>query len=453
MKNLWNTYKTTIYRNCTVLSISQNSVYYWKNQLFAATVTFLIPMSIIVLVPGIYMAYKFSVTGMILSDFITLATILAVAFVPGISVFLRKLLFNGALYTTSVVMLHYLGSNGPGLLYMFAITIFVLVSLDQQYGYLTLMLNTLICIYFGLALYYGFASSILLNEYQLDSWIAVSSNLVFLSGIAVFLIPKLFNGLQSAFEEQEQLKDKLEDSVENLNTKNEELEQFAYTISHDLKEPLRMVRSFMELLKKKYEGKLDRKAHEYIHYAVDGAQRMGNNIDDLLEYSRIGRKYTTVELTDLNSLVGGILKNLKPDIEESKAEISIGNLPTLHVVPVTMKIFFQNLLANALKYQPDGQQPVISIEAEEKDHCWQFSITDNGIGIDPTYHDQVFAIFKRLHTRDEFSGSGMGLAICKKIVEQHLGDIWVESNKDKGSIFSFTITKQYLQNKRVSARH
>ncbi len=402
---------------------------------------FLLPMSIIVLVPGIFMAYKFSLTGMLLSDFVTVATILAVAFMPGISVFARKLLFNGALYTTSVVMLHYLGSNGPGLLYLFAITIFVLVSLDQLYGYLTLMLNTLICIYFGIALYYGFASSILLKEYQLDSWFAVSSNLVFLSGIAVFLIPTLFNGLQSAFKQQEQLKDKLEDSIENLNSKNKELEQFAYTVSHDLKEPLRMVRSFMELLKNKYGKILDNKAHEYIHYAVEGAERMGDNIDDLLEYSRIGRKYTTIEQTDLNSLVDGILKNLTSDIEESQAQISIADLPTMHLVPVSIKILFQNLLTNALKYHPEGQRPVITIEAEEKNNCWQFAVTDNGIGIDAKYHEQVFAVFNRLHMRDEFPGSGMGLAISKKIVEQHDGQIWIESNKEQGSTFKFTICK------------
>lgn len=378
---------------------------------------------------------------MLLSDFVTVATILAVAFMPGISVFARKLLFNGALYTTSVVMLHYLGSNGPGLLYLFAITIFVLVSLDQLYGYLTLMLNTLICIYFGIALYYGFASSILLKEYQLDSWFAVSSNLVFLSGIAVFLIPTLFNGLQSAFKQQEQLKDKLEDSIENLNSKNKELEQFAYTVSHDLKEPLRMVRSFMELLKNKYGKILDNKAHEYIHYAVEGAERMGDNIDDLLEYSRIGRKYTTIEQTDLNSLVDGILKNLTSDIEESQAQISIADLPTMHLVPVSIKILFQNLLTNALKYHPEGQRPVITIEAEEKNNCWQFAVTDNGIGIDAKYHEQVFAVFNRLHTRDEFPGSGMGLAISKKIVEQHDGQIWIESNKEQGSTFKFTICK------------
>lgn len=366
---------------------------------------------------------------------------------PGISVFARKIIFNGALYSTSVVMLHYLGSTGPGLLYLFAITVFVLVSLDQRYGYLTLLLNTLICIYFGIALHYGFASSILEKEYPLDSWIAVSSNLVFLSGTAVFLIPKLFNGLQSAFDKQEHLKNKLEDSVENLNAKNKELERFAYTVSHDLKEPLRMVRSFMELLKNKYGKQLDDKAHTYIHHAVDGAKRMGDNIDDLLQYSRIGRKYTTIEKTDLNQLVDGILKNLATDIKKTQAQISIGDLPTMHLVPVSIKILFQNLLTNALKYQPDGQRPLITVKAKEKNTCWQFEISDNGIGIEPRYHDQVFAVFKRLHTRDKFPGNGMGLAISKKIVEQHSGNIWIESNQEQGSTFTFTIGKHHIVKK------
>jgi len=447
LKKLWITYRSFIYSNCTVPAIPQSSTYYWKNHLFATTVVFLIPLSIIVLVPGIYMAYKFSLTGMLLSDFITLGSILAVAFMPGISVFARKIIFNGALYSTSVVMLHYLGSTGPGLLYLFAITVFVLVSLDQRYGYLTLLLNTLICIYFGIALHYGFASSILEKEYPLDSWIAVSSNLVFLSGTAVFLIPKLFNGLQSAFEKQEHLKNKLEDSVENLNAKNKELERFAYTVSHDLKEPLRMVRSFMELLKNKYGKQLDDKAHTYIHHAVDGAKRMGDNIDDLLQYSRIGRKYTTIEKTDLNRLVDGILKNLTADIKKTQAQISIGDLPTMHLVPVSIKILFQNLLTNALKYQSDGQRPVITVEAKEKDTCWQFEVSDNGIGIEPRYHDQVFAVFKRLHTRDKFTGNGMGLAISKKIVEQHGGNIWIESNQEQGSTFTFTIGKHHIVKK------
>jgi len=428
--------------------VPRNSVYYWKNRLFALTAIFLLPMSLIALVPGLYMVFKLSLYGLLLSDLITLAAIFAAAFLPRISVFSRKLLFNGALYQTAFVMLHYLGSNGPGLLYMFAITIFVLVSLDQFYGYIVLALNTLICTYFGLAIYFGFASHVLMIQYQVDSWIAVSSNLVFLSGVAVFLIPKLFNGLQSAFDEQNKLQDELEESVENLNAKNEELEQFAYTVSHDLKEPLRMVQSFMKLLKNKYGKQLDEKAHEYIYYARDGAQRMGDNIDDLLEYSRIGRKYTTIEKADLNTLMDEVVQNLQKDIKEKNAEVSIADLPMLPVVPVAIKMLFQNRIANALKYQPQDNRPQITIEAEEEEKRWKFSVADNGLGINPQYHDQIFSIFKRLHAGNEYSGNGMGLAICKKITEQHGGKIWVESKRGQGSIFNFTISKQYLSDKK-----
>ena len=446
MSSLWNTYKSTVYAHCTQPGVARNSVHYWKNRLFAATVFLMIPMSLIALVPGVYMASKLSLYGLLFSDFISVIVILGVAFIPKISVFSRKLLLNGALYQSAIVLLHYLGSNGPGLLYLFAVTIFVLVSLDQFYGYLALALNTIVCIGFGLAIHYGLASHVLLGEYELDAWVGVSSNLIFLSGIAVFLIPKLFNGLQSAFENQSQLQDELESSVDELNAKNEELELFAYTVSHDLKEPLRMVRSFMELLEKKYKDKLDDKAQRYIHYAVDGAQRMRADIDDLLEYSRIGRTYNSVEETDLNILLESITKTLQTEIENKQAEFSISALPTLSVVPVAMKMLFQNLIGNALKYQQPGEPPRIEITARENDSTWQFWFSDNGIGIDPTYHEQIFAIFKRLHRREEYPGNGMGLAICQKVVEQHGGDIWVAPSEEQGTTFTFTIRKQYLRN-------
>lgn len=444
MQNIWTTYKSIIYKNCTVAGIERNSVDYWKNQLFAATVMLVIPMSMIALIPGIYLGYNFWLVGMLISDLVTIVVVSAVAFMPGLSIFLRKLLFNGVLYSSSFVLLHYLGTNGPGMLYLFGITIFVVLSLPPRYGYIALGLNTLICIYFAIAIHYGFASHVILSEYEVNTWIGVSSNLVFLSGVAVLLIPKLFNGLQSAFDGQNRLQDQLKQSVDDLNTKNKELEQFAYTVSHDLKEPLRMVRSFMKLLKNKYGKKLDEKAHEYIHYAIDGAERMSANIDDLLEYSRIGRKYTTVEQTNLNELLDEVIQNLTSIIEVRDAQISVEELPTLPVVPVAIKMLFQNLISNAIKYQPEGQKPMVNIAAKEHEDHWQFSVADNGIGIDPEYHGQIFRVFKRLHTHEEYSGNGMGLAICKKIVEQHGGKIQVVSQTDMGSKFKFTIVKQYF---------
>jgi PAS domain S-box-containing protein len=191
-------------------------VQYWKNRLFAASAVYLIPLSMIAVVPGIYVALKQGLVGMLAADFITIGTILGVILIPGLSVFVRKLLFNAALYFISVVMLHYLGSNGPGMLYLLAVTIFVVLSLDKFYGFVVLALNILTCLFFAVVIHYEFANTILLTEYQLDTWIGVSSNLIFLSGTAVFLIPHLFKGLQSSFDEQNILKDKLEQSIDEL---------------------------------------------------------------------------------------------------------------------------------------------------------------------------------------------------------------------------------------------
>lgn len=388
------------------------------------------------------MAYITDIKPLLFVDTLAIGSILTVALVPGISVFGRKILFNGMLYLVAVVLLHYLGASGPGLLYLLAITIFVLLSLEPIYGIIALVLNTIICIYFSLAIYYGFASTVILDQYELDAWIAISSNLIFLSGTAVFLVPKLFNGLQSAFEEQQRLKEELEDSVMELDEKNEELEQFAYTVSHDLKEPLRMVRSFMGLLEDKYKSQLDDKAQTYIHYAVDGANRMGDRISDLLEYSRIGRKYTVMEQVDMNELLQEVIEYLQAEIKKSDVQIKVGELPEIRAVPVAIKMLFQNLVSNAIKYQSGEYQPVIDIKIEEKEGHWLFSVSDNGIGIGKDYQEQIFSVFERLHTREEYPGSGMGLAICKKIVEQHGGKIWVESEEGEGSTFYFTLAKE-----------
>lgn len=388
------------------------------------------------------MAYINDLKLLIVIDVLAIGSIVTVAFFPGISVFGRKLIFNGMLYLVAVALLNYLGATGPGLLYLLAITIFVLLSLDRVYGLLALGLNTLICIYFSFAIYYDFASHAVMDEYQLNSWIAISSNLIFLSGTAVFLIPKLFEGLQSTFDEQVLLKEELEDSVDELDNKNQELEQFAYIVSHDLKEPLRMVRSFLELLERRYKEQLDEKGRKYIHYAVDGAKRMSDRINDLLEYSRIGRKYTAMEEVHFGDVLDEVKTYLKAEIRNKDAEIIASDLPVARAVPIAINMLFQNLLSNALKYQPAGNRPVININAEEKETYWQFSVSDNGIGIDPDYNQQIFSVFERLHTREAYPGSGMGLAICKKIVEQHGGEIWVESQEGQGSTFHFTIAKE-----------
>lgn len=241
----------------------------------------------------------------------------------------------------------------------------------------------------------------------------------------------------------EELNAALKKHADELALSNKELEQFAYIASHDLQEPLRMVTSFLTQLKKKYDHKLDDKAQQYIYFAHDGATRMRQIILDLLEYSRVGRVAHKVTAVNLEILVSEVLSLQKKCIEEKKAKIEIGTLPNLKVEEPVMRQLFSNLIGNALKYSSKERQLEIKISSLEKEKHWEFKISDNGIGIEEEFKEQIFIIFQRLHQRDEYEGTGIGLAICKKIVDNFGGNIWVDSRLGEGSSFYFTIPKQF----------
>jgi len=221
---------------------------------------------------------------------------------------------------------------------------------------------------------------------------------------------------------------------------NAELEQFAYVVSHDLQEPLRMVASYVQLLARRYQGKLDADADEFIHFAVDGANRMRDLINDLLAYARVGRRGRGMERTDLEKVFAAVLANLKIAIEESHAQITHDPLPTLTVDAVQIGELLQNLISNAIKFKRDAV-PQVHVSVASDDHQWRFGVRDNGVGIAPEYFERIFLIFQRLHQRADYSGTGIGLAICKKIVEYHHGRIWVESEPGIGTTFYFTLPR------------
>ena len=233
---------------------------------------------------------------------------------------------------------------------------------------------------------------------------------------------------------EETLKFKLEE----LARSNEELEQFAYVSSHDLQEPLRMISSYLQLLQRRYQGKIDEKADKYIYYAVDGATRMQVLINDLLEFSRVTSRAEEPEPTDSKLILNQVLSNLELYIKENKATVSHDPLPEIIADSTQLAQVFQNLIANGIKFHGE-EAPKIHISAEKKASEWLFSVRDNGIGIDPQYSEKIFEVFKRLHKKEEYPGTGIGLAICKKIVERHGGRIWVESELGKGSTFYFTL--------------
>jgi len=238
--------------------------------------------------------------------------------------------------------------------------------------------------------------------------------------------------------EQRLAEERLKKTLEDLERSNKELEQFAYVASHDLQEPLRMVLSYTQLLERRYKDKLDTDANEFIAYAVDGAKRMQRLIQDLLVYSRVSSRGKSLTPTDCNAVLGQVCINLSVAIEENNAMVTHDELPIVMADETQLVQLFQNLINNAIKFHSE-EPPRIHVSAEKNKKEWIFSVLDNGKGIDPQYHDRIFVIFQRLEGKGEYPGTGIGLAICKKIIERHGGRIWVESEPGKGSTFYFTL--------------
>ena len=245
-------------------------------------------------------------------------------------------------------------------------------------------------------------------------------------------------GVSRDTTERKRLEESLKASAAGLSRSNEDLQQFAYVASHDLQEPLRAISSYVQLLEQRYKGRLDTDADDFINYAVDGANRLQTLINDLLRYSRVDAAGAAFEPVDCEAVLGQALSNLSPAIEEASAVVSHDPLPVIRVDSTQIGQLFQNLIGNAVKFRGE-KPPEIHIGAERRGDWWQFFVRDNGIGMAPEFYDRVFLVFQRLHGRAEYPGTGIGLALCKKIVEHHGGRIWVESEPGKGATFYFTL--------------
>ncbi|HJY80072.1 MAG TPA: ATP-binding protein, partial [Candidatus Binatia bacterium] len=247
---------------------------------------------------------------------------------------------------------------------------------------------------------------------------------------------------------QKQLEGQLAQRAAELERLNAELEQFSYVVSHDLQEPLRTITSYVQLLARRYSGKLDVQAQEFMAFVVEGAQRMGQLITDLLAYARVdgtAREFTAV---DCEALLGRVFGDLQLAVKDSAAEVTHDPLPTVQGDAGQLGLVFQNLIGNALKFR-GAAPPRIHVAARRDKTQWVFSVRDNGIGLDPQHAERIFQIFQRLHSRSEHPGTGIGLAICKKIVERHGGRIWVESQCGQGATFLFTISDKQKSSKNL----
>ncbi len=243
---------------------------------------------------------------------------------------------------------------------------------------------------------------------------------------------------KKAQEQLEILNAELKRHTRELEQSNRDLEQFAHVASHDLQEPLRVVASFTQLLERRCKDNLDSDVREYMDYIVDGATRMQQLINDLLVFSRVRARGRPLEPADCNAVLGQAIANLGRAIQENQAVITNDELPTVRVDASQIARLFQNLIGNAIKFR-SGENPCVHVSAKKEGDQWVFSVRDNGIGIESQYHERIFEIFRRLHGREEYPGTGIGLALCRRIAERHDGRIWVESQEGKGSTFCFTL--------------
>ena len=430
-------YKQKIRQNCIDSGAGKTDrVEYWQDTLFSATMEIMIPLSLIAVIPGVIFSFTSKVPLLAILDLVAFLWLWLVGFARLPSVNTRKFLFVFCLYYVASYMLLYLGINGPGLLFLFAAAIFALLILPVSYAWWWSCINLSACLIFALVLHWDLAPFAVVNEIPVSEWMVVSSNLVFLSFTFSFLLPKLMNGLSGSMEKQRLMQMDLYD-------KNSNLEQYASIISHDLQTPLRTISGFLNLLEKKYGNSLDDKGKEYIHFAVDGSAHLQHIITGLLDFSRAG-KYDAGKFEEfsLREVAGQVIQLLKGQLEEKAGEVRCESELMLFSNRSAFMQVLHNLVGNAIKYSRKDVPPRISISVQDGIADWTIKVEDNGIGIEEEYFEKIFIIFQRLHSRMEYEGTGIGLAIVKRIIEKLNGRIRVESTPGAGSSFYFTIPKQ-----------
>jgi len=435
-------------RNCISADGKVTTLAYWSDVVFAKSVFVLAPFSLLAIIPAIIICLQTKVYSILWFDLSCFVMLLIIGYAPGISVKIRKIILISSLFLAAFVLMAELGNFGPGLVYLLTVTIFSLLLFPGKKTAFPFVFTLIFSLFYGFLIHFGYIELQSIHNSSLMEWIAVSSNVLFLSAIFSLIIPFFFSKLENVLEEKSQLLEsvrkanaELKKSIENVNSKNVELEQFAYTASHNLQEPLRMVSSFMDQLKRKYENQLDEKAHQYIHYAVDGAKRMKRIISDLLEYSRAGKFIDGIEEVDLYEIIENYQILRRNIINEKSVKIITSEFPKIATYKAPLTQTLHCLIDNAIHYSKKEVSPVIKIQIKDLSNHWQIEVEDNGIGIEAQFYNKIFIIFQRLHNKGLYEGTGIGLSVVKKHVESWGGKIGVASVLGVGSKFYFTIPK------------
>lgn len=448
----WREYKvrlanTILGRQNTVQNLS-----YYRNQLFYYIILYTLAFSPIAILPGIIASHQTGFYKLLVLNILTFLILLVLAFVKPIKIEIRKLILVIVLFIISWTLLNDLKLEGPGLMYLYSVTIVACLIHSGKIAYVLILINSVILSLIGLNIKYEWISLAITEGQSITTWFGIIVNLIFLSIIIVACFEIIFKKLEKIIIEQRQLNETVsQDNLKILNAqkvlkeKNDELNQFAHTIAHDLKEPLRSMQAFAHLTISKYKESIPEKGQDYLSHIQTSSVRMALLLDSLLEYSQIGKGKQKSSFS-VRDLVQELENDLSQLIKENDAEIKYNGLPKIIGYEIEFKQLLQNLIANAIKFKKDDEDIEVKIKANEKKQYWEFLVTDNGIGIDANNKEKIFTIFHRLH-KDKFPGTGLGLANCKKIVEIHGGNIWVESIPKKGSTFYFTISKNLEETK------
>ncbi|MFN3999696.1 ATP-binding protein [Algoriphagus sp.] len=434
-----------VVQNCISKDGDTASLNYWSDVIFAESIFALTPLSLLTIIPAVIICLQTESYLILGFDLFVFVMLIFIAYIPGIAVSARKYLLIFLLFLASFILLIELGSFGPGLVYLLGVTIFMLLFFPDKNPYLPFSLTLVFCIIYGFILHFNLISTFPEEGSVVGAWIAISSNVLFLSAMMTLMIPFFFSKLDSTLKEKVKLlesirktNNELNKSIAEVKVKNSELEEYAFVASHDLQEQLRMISSFLDKLSSKYQDQLDQKAHQYISFATEGAHRMRQIIQELLNHSNAGRYSEEVEVVSLQDLLNDYLISRNKIILEKSVQFIADQLPTILANKCSLTQTFHCLLDNAITYSKKDIPPKIQIKVEDHPEEWLFSIQDNGIGIDQRFFEKIFVIFQRLHNRGEYSGTGVGLSIVKKNVESWGGKIWLESTPGEGSTFYFT---------------